>query len=300
MRKRGFTLIELLVVIAIIAILAAILLPALARAREAARRTSCQNNLKQMGTVFKMYAGESRGDFPPVAYLDELDSDDGVADCLQTKITFAPHGPDIFPEYLTDLYVMVCPSDQDGQDRWNKGRWHTDNELDLPWNPCRLDDLSYIYLGWALRPQDYLLDLNQDNEPYVPGVTGSVAFVTEYLTRLATVEALPDDGTAEQDARWLAFQSLTFDHEVRGNVSVHHLKEGVERYFITDINRPGAAVVAQSELAVLYDEVNAIVKHFSHVPGGCNVLYMDGHVAWLKYPTKYPASVSWATLLAAD
>jgi prepilin-type N-terminal cleavage/methylation domain-containing protein/prepilin-type processing-associated H-X9-DG protein len=102
--KRGFTLIELLVVIAIIAILAAILFPVFARARENARRSSCQSNLKQLGLGFKQYLQDYDETYPISGGFNEPNN----------AVNNWYYWPDeIFP-YLKSKQIFNCPSDGSG------------------------------------------------------------------------------------------------------------------------------------------------------------------------------------------
>ena len=100
---KGFTLIELLVVIAIISILAAILFPAFARARENARRTSCLSNLKQIGLGMLMYTQDYDEKFPPLG---------GAAPGCSTDFGASSNawGRNLMP-YIKSVQLFVCPSD---------------------------------------------------------------------------------------------------------------------------------------------------------------------------------------------
>lgn len=120
--QTGFTLIELLVVIAIIAILAAMILPALSRAKETANRAKCLNNLKQLQLALKIYTDDSRGVFPP------------RSDVVRWPVELL--------EFYRNTNLLACPTDlQRGIPPGNLGtsspKYAADNSL-----------RSYIMNGW--------------------------------------------------------------------------------------------------------------------------------------------------------
>lgn len=112
MRRRGFTLIELLVVIAIIAILAAILFPVFAQARDAARKTTCVNNLKQIGLALNMYVQDYDETLCATTYGDSCRAS-GAPGAARSDASYVgmPGWPLALQPYSKNMGMLSCPSD---------------------------------------------------------------------------------------------------------------------------------------------------------------------------------------------
>ena len=308
-----------------------------------------------MGIVFKMFAGENKDKFPSLQFtLPEQD--------IQYK---NPEISQIYPEYLTDMNVLQCPSH-------NNGDIKNSNDPSAPFQLTILDLLTgsqqisqlqsqnkvtsncmvahlsiprtYCYFGYATTHGSTArcvfksmkayrnIAIAANNFTSLPMDSDGVSCPYDNpkgLIRLNS-DPMPDtinfDDSAIKSSVLKASDGTVAEQEAIGyNGSTpiplntaYRLKDGIERFLITDINNAAGSNQAQSTIPTMIDvwgtnkggslgasgnptSMAAAIAVNNHVPGGANVAYMDGHVEFIRYQGaagKYPVCTYSAPYIA--
>lgn len=318
-------------ILGLLVILGLVSLPAMRYAGERSRRTSCQAQLRQWGQIYRLFASEHGGRYPGrfLDYQNRIRPENGFWAAADIS--------ELFPEYLNDLNLLLCPSIVNkpaegwtdvqrgygypattGYRRGIDPSW-ADSPVDTPareaaramraakitqiqadawcrdtspdndqycyWRP--MED-SYSYWGWTVRGE-------QVSKPEDMAEMGRV------------VDNDADDRSPLNPGCNLKNYLKDFDVvlPIYGRTRIYYLREGVERFFITDIQDPGARAKTAAEIPVLFDKLEASLemtasqpKDWVHRPAGPNVLFMDGHAEFMPYP-QANGSVGWMASDAA-
>jgi prepilin-type N-terminal cleavage/methylation domain-containing protein/prepilin-type processing-associated H-X9-DG protein len=250
MRRHGFTLIELLVVIAIIAILAAILFPVFARAREKARQASCLSNTKQLGLGLMMYVQDYDETYPFCYYY--VNGVGGSGGYYHWSYLIGP--------YVKNWQLFVCSSDK------NKGLDPT-NTFDY-----QAPKISYISNEVLMgRPRAHFTAVGMA-EVEAPADLIALAEITDYKYGIGGSSG-PSGAAPKSHRPTNAFVPWNND----GSAAVSYV-------YATAADWEAAEATAQAATGYLNDENQTHLRYAARVRhnGGSNYTFADGHSKWLN------------------
>lgn len=272
--RKGFTLIELLVVIAIIAILAAILFPVFAQAREKARSAQCISNQKQIGTGIMMYTQDYDEHYPQ-AYWYKNDAGDGAG--------YVQWSGSIFP-YIKNAQVFVCPSHRSGgmipTNPHDPSYGTTQNGLD-----SQAPRISYTANAALLPRKRRTIDPANVISQAALDQTASTIMIAE----MTDVEACIND-TSNQTSTGFKNKSHRSTNAFMADASGTAWKGQDFGQFPPNLNAVYAVTPQVAEAAMAACRAPGYSGGLAHITyvspdrhsGGTDYIFADGHAKWMK------------------